>query len=214
MSRKVWRSIEDDYLREFYPHVPTRMLTSMFECSEAQIYSQAGRLGLKKSQAYLDSHYACRLRRGDDAGKSTRFKKGHTPFNKGMKYKAGGRSSETQFKKGQRAPNRKPVGAERVADSYLQRKLTDTGCTRKDWVAVHLLLWAEHNGPVPDGHAVVFKNGDKTDIRIDNMELISRGELMRRNTIHHLPRELADVCRLKGQVTRQINKRERNEKQD
>ncbi|MFW6284152.1 MAG: HNH endonuclease signature motif containing protein [Desulfosalsimonas sp.] len=109
-----------------------------------------------------------------------------------------------------------PVGSERVTkDGIRQRKVTDTGCPPRDWKSVHGLLWEKHYGPVPAGYIVVFKNGDRADIRIDNLEMISRAENMRRNTIHNLPEPLAEVCRLRGVLNRHIKKREReHEEQD
>ncbi|MGH8431787.1 MAG: HNH endonuclease signature motif containing protein, partial [Solimonas sp.] len=93
--------------------------------------------------------------------------------------------------------------------------VTDTGYTPDDYVEVHRLLWEEHFGPIPAGHTVVFRNRDKTNTRIDNLELITRAELMRRNSYHNnYPKEIGRVIQLRGQIVRQINKRARHEKQD
>jgi hypothetical protein len=90
----------------------------------------------------------------------------------------------------------------------------------KNWVPVHRLVWIEHHGPIPAGHAVAFKPGQHTsvleEITLDRLELVSRAELMRRNTYHKYPKEIAQLIQLRGALQRQINKRERqlNEKQD
>jgi hypothetical protein len=76
-----------------------------------------------------------------------------------------------------------------------------------DWVGVHILIWEAAHGPVPTGHAVCFKDGDKAHIELDNLECIPRTELMRRNSIHKLPEELKSVIRLKAAVVRTINRR-------
>lgn len=91
--------------------------------------------------------------------------------------------------------------------------MTDTGSTPHDWRMVHHLVWEQHTGrPVPEGHALVFRDGNPLNVDLDNLEQVTRAELMRRNTIHRLPEELADVCRLKGVLTRVINNRsQRNE---
>lgn len=126
------------------------------------------------------------------------------PWNKGMKgLQTGGR--ETQFKPGSRPHTWKPIGSERTVDGYLQRKVTDTGYPPRDWQPVHVLLWVEHRGPVPAGHAVRFKDGDRTHIAIDNLELISRAQLMRRNTLHNLPPELVETIRARSALVRRIN---------
>ena len=45
----------------------------------------------------------------------------------------------------------------------------------------HKYLWEKANGPIPSGHALIFKNGIKTDCRLDNLMLVSRAELLAMN---------------------------------
>lgn len=40
----------------------------------------------------------------------------------------------------------------------------------------HRLVWIEHNGPIPPKMEVHHRNGDMSDNRIENLELISRAE--------------------------------------
>lgn len=42
-------------------------------------------------------------------------------------------------------------------------------------------LWEKANGPIPNGHALIFKNGIKADCRLDNLMLVSRAELLAMN---------------------------------
>src|SRR5690606_8509597 len=117
-------------LRRYYPDHLTRAIADGLGRTERQVYQKARNLGLKKSEAYLASPDACRLRRGDNVGKASRFEKGQTPWNKGKPFKAGGRSHETQFKpgslSGRAAENIQPIGAERVSkDGYLERKVNN-----------------------------------------------------------------------------------------
>ena len=58
------------------------------------------------------------------------------------------------------------------------------------------------------GHVVAFKNNDRTDIRIENLQLLSKRELMLRNTIHNYPRPVRDAIRLVAKVKRRINAEE------
>jgi hypothetical protein len=203
MPRRVWPPTEIEYLRDRYPHVKGSLIAATLGVSLDDVYRMAKKLGLGKSDEFFagpDSGRTTGIR-----GKSQRFPKGSVPWNKGMKgLQMGG--VETQFKPGSKPGNWLPVGSHRYSkEGYLQRKVTDTGYPPRDWVGVHILLWTEANGPVPDGHAVSFKDGDKEHVLIENLELISRRDLMARNSVHNLPEELKGVIRIKAALTRKIN---------
>jgi hypothetical protein len=220
--RRFWTDAEDAVVRELYPDTQTAKIAQQLGRPVGAVYQRAQSLGLKKSERYLASPDACRLRRGDHIGRATQFKKGQEPPNKGLRRPgyAPGRMAETQFRKGERrgvaVKLYKPIGSERVSkDGYLERKTHDElpeGISREDanrlrqrrWKAVHNIVWEEANGAVPKGYAVTFVNGDKTDIRLENLTLVSRADLMRRNTIHNLPPELASAAQLIGQLKRRI----------
>jgi hypothetical protein len=211
---KFWTPEEEEQLRTLYPDTPTKDLAKRFGRTLGQVYRKANKMGLNKSEVYLASPHACRLRRGDHIGAKTQFTKGQKPWNAGMTgLKPKGRSAETTFKTGNKPHTWKPIGTERITDDgYLQRKVSDTGYPPRDWVGVHVLVWQEHHGPIPKGCTVVFKNGNKQDVRIENLEMISRQELMRRNTIHRYPPALKEVIRLAGKLKRTIE--DAHEKQD
>jgi hypothetical protein len=212
--RRPWAREDDILLRGIYPNAPTPQVARRLKRTVAAIYGRAQKLGLKKSPAYLASPAACRLRRGDQVGARFRFQKGHVPANKGLRRPGWGpgRMRETQFKKGVRrgAAVRlyKPIGTERISkDGYLERKVNDGLPLQARWRAVHLLVWEAAHGPLPEGHAIAFKNGDKRDVRLDNLECISRRDLMARNTVHNLPKPLAQTVQLLGALRRQINRK-------
>lgn len=214
--RRFWTAEEDAQVRALYPDTPTAELARRLNRRLSSVYQRAQKLGVEKSAAYLASPAACRLRRGDNVGAASRFPKGHVPANKGLRRPGWGpgRMKQTQFKKGERhgvaVRLYKPIGTERISkDGYLERKINEGLPLQKRWRAVHLLVWEAANGPLPRGHAVVFKNGDKRDIRLDNLELISRGDLMRRNTLHRYPKEIARAYQLIGAVNRKINRKAR-----
>lgn len=211
--RTVWTVEMVDVLRQFYQNFKTADVATMLGVSEGRAYQKANALGLKKSEAYLASPAACRLRRGDNVGAEHRFKSGQTSWNKGTNFAAGGRSLETRFKPGQLPKNTLPIGAYRVdKDGALQRKISnDKGNSSKRWRGVHELVWIAANGPLPAKHIVVFKPGMRTnvieEITLERVECVSLTENMRRNTIHNMPKELAEVAQLRGALNRQINKR-------
>jgi hypothetical protein len=215
-KRRFWLADEVEQLRRLYADTPTKKIAEQLQRDVKGVYVKAAELGLKKSAAYLAGPHAYRLRRGGGVGTATRFKPGQTPWNKGSHYVAGGRSAETRFKSGHRGGRAvqvyQPIGAERISkDGYLQRKVNDDLPFQRRWRFVHVLLWERHHGPVPKGHAIVFRDGDKRNLVIENLDCVSRQELMRRNTVHRLPKEFAELVQLRGALNRQINARSRKE---
>jgi hypothetical protein len=220
MSRRHFHPAELAMILRQYPHMPTKVIAAMVERTPSAVYQVALRVGIKKSPEYLASPAACRLRRGDAVGAPFRFPKGHVPANKGLRRKgwAPGRMAETQFKPGVRqgvaVKLYKPIGTERVSkDGYRERKVNDDLPLQRRWRAVHLIVWEAANGPVPKGHAIIFKNGDKTDIRLENLLCISRADNMRRNSYHRYPQPIPKLVQLRGALQRQINRKERRERQ-
>lgn len=218
MKRTPWTSDELATVRQLYADTPTAAIAAQLGRHVNLVYRAAARQGLRKSADYMKGPHACRLRRGDHVGAAYRFKPGQVPVNKGVKHPRGwapGRMSASQFRKGQKPHTWNPIGHERITDEgYLQRKITDTGETRHDYVNVHWLVWQAVHGPVPKGHALIFKNGNRSDIRLDNLELLTRAELMRRNSYHNrYPKEIGLLIQARGVLHRVINRRSR-EKQD
>lgn len=207
VSTASWGAADLDTLRRLYPDTNTKDLARILKRTVASVYNAAAVRGLKKSQIYLASPSACRLRRGDRVGAAHRFQPGHSPTNKGLRRPgwAPGRMASTQFSKGTMPHNWHPVGHERLTkEGYLQRKMADTGNTVDDYVEVHRLLWEERHGPLPSGLVLVFKDRNKANIVLENLEPITRRELMTRNSVHRLPKELADLIQLNGALKRKL----------
>ena len=113
-------------------------------------------------------------RHGLSNGRDTRFRPGRVPQNKGQKgvYFAG--CEKGWFRKGGVPPNHRPVGSERVnVDGYLEVKVAEP----KRWRHKHVIVWEKANGKVPKGHAVLFADGNRCNLDIDNLLLVSRAEL-------------------------------------
>ena len=214
MTRRPWHELERAFLVEHYPDMRTGDIAFVLRRTVGQVHNQAHKLGLHKSAAFLASEASGRISQRTHRGRLHQFPKGMTPWNKGRKMPAHvlERTAATQFKPGQRPQTWVPVGSTRITkDRCLQVKIADTRCTRRDFVPLALLIWEAAHGPAPAGHVVVFRPGvavDRTDplaIRAEHLECITRAELMARNTIHRLPKPLADVVRLRGALNRRIN---------
>ena len=212
-TRELWTAEQVAVLARLYSDTPTAKIAAQLGTSVSRIYAKADHLGLKKSAAYLASKAACRLRKGDTVGEQHRFKKGCTPWNKGMKGVCFG-GEATQFKPGQQPHNELPLGSYRISrDGNLQRKISnDKGSNSKRWRCVHELIWIEVNGAVPAKHIVVFKPGMHSttleEITLAKVECISMAENMRRNTCHRYGKDIAQLIQLRGAITRQLNQRE------
>jgi hypothetical protein len=123
---------------------------------------------------------------------------------------------DTQFKKGQVSHTWKPVGSTRLVDGYVYRKVSDVRNVpwTQNWTPEHVLIWTRARRRLPAGCVLVFCNGNRLDIRLDNLERLTRRELMARNSVHNLPKPLAQAVQLLGALNRQLRRKARDEKQD
>lgn len=223
-QKHQWTAAEDAVMRARYADETAANVARALGLSVVQVHNRARRLALRKSAAFTASDKAGRIRRGkrDPRMVSSQFRPGHVPANKGVKgWQAGGRSRQTQFKKGRpanEARNYVPIGTEKVDQKrkVLMRKVTDDPSIFpvKRWRPVHVLVWEAAHGPVPAGHIVVFKKGRKTfksaEITLDRLDLVTLVENMRRNTIHHqYPPDVVQVITLAAALKRKINNRSR-----
>ena len=116
-------------------------------------------------------------------GYSTRFRPGVQAWNKGKKWQdfmteEGMKNSRKYlFSAGNVPKNRKELGAvyER-SDGYLWIKVQD-GHLNKNWKQLHRYLWELENGPIPDGHMLIFLDGNRYNCNLDNLSLVTNGEL-------------------------------------
>jgi HNH endonuclease len=111
-------------------------------------------------------------RRGLSNGRDTRFPKGYkSPF--GWKKGESG-SKSTQFKNGHKPHSYKQIGTERVnGEGYIDVKIADPNV----WKAKHLMIWEKEHGVVPTGHVILFGDGNRRNLDIDNLILITRKQL-------------------------------------
>ena len=161
-----WSEEEKKYLMEI---VPGRHYDKILELMNNKFETQ-----FTKNQLI-----AAAKRYGVTTGFDGRYQPGHVPLNKGTKGLTG--ANKTSFKKGQQALNYRPIGSERICrDGYTEIKVADPN----KWKLKHRLIWEEANGPVPKGYALIFGDGDKRNIKLDNLLLVSRAQLARLNQNH------------------------------
>lgn len=59
------------------------------------------------------------------------------------------------------------------------RYLRDT-ISRTKMMYLHHVIWSEHNGPIPPGHKVAFKDGNHLNCALENLELLTNSEQVRK----------------------------------
>ena len=207
---RTWTQQEIDTLSRMYPDCFASEIARVLERSVSSIHDKARKLGLRCSAEKIRKSGL--MSSGNPNSIASRFKKGHIPGNKGQKISAEtyAMMSRTMFKKGNVPHNHREVGSERInVDGYIEVKVAEPG----KWMVKHRIIWEQHNGPIPPGYNVQFKNHNPLDCRIENLYLISKSEQMRteNSLIARYPKELQDVIRLKGAINRQIHLRERKD---
>ena len=214
MSRRApWTPQQLRLLRELYPDLLGETVTREIGRPLESVYAKAAELGLRKSEAFLASDRAGRIQRGkhSPAMVATQFRRGDSPWNKGLKGLCYEGSKATQFQQGQKPHTWMPIGSHRIAMGNLERKVNDLpGGNHVRWHPVHRLVWEAAHGPVPAGHIVVFRPGMHTAqleaITLDRIECITRAENAARNHPRNRSPELAKLVQLKGAITRQVNR--------
>lgn len=215
--RRTWTAAERATLRALYPSTRTTDIATQLSIDIHLVYSQASRMGLRKNAEFLATDKSGRILKGGKLSQATQFTPGQKPWNTGTHYHAGGRSPDTQFKRGNRPHTTQPVGAYRIVThhasgtQHLERKTSDAkGANHMRWTPVARLVWQATHGPVPPGHIVVFRPGQKTlvlqDITLGRIECITRAENARRNHPNSSNPEIARLVQLKGAITRQVNR--------
>lgn len=149
-----------------------------------EIFNETFQLNLSISQIRV-----AKKNRGLSSGVDARFKPGNVPFNKGT---TGGGYEPTQFKKGYRPHNAKPVGTEVVnGEGYIVVKVEEPS----KWISKHRLVWEKANGEIPKGHVLIFGDGNRENCQLDNLLLITRKQLAMLNS-HNLIKDHADLTKV------------------
>jgi hypothetical protein len=194
----------NDIIRERYPFEPTKKIADDLGLSESSVYNRAFAMGIKKDPVYLRS---TQYPPGYLGGKATQFQKGQIPPNKGQKMSKElyQKVAKTMFKKGSKPVNTQPIGTihqrkDTGGKMYQYIKIADS-----NWQLLNRYTWEQHNGPIPKGMVVVYKDGNYLNNDITNLLMITLKENMARNTIQRLPKELQQVMRLKCKLIKKIN---------
>lgn len=180
------------YIIENYPHKPTRVIAYFLDMSIYRVYNIASKRGIRKSPEFLASERSGIFIKGRQYGKQYQYEKGHVPANKGKKMPEHLKEKykHTWFKKGSIPPNTKYDGYISVRKDSHGTPYAHIRVSAGKFELLHRHIWEQQNGPIPAGHVVTFKNGNTSDFRIENLELITHKQNMLRNTRHNYPLDL------------------------
>lgn len=113
-------------------------------------------------------------------GLDGRFKPSHIPANKGKKMspEVYERCKATMFRPGNNPNNYRPVGSERVnVDGYIEIKVAEPN----KWDLKHRVVYRQHHGEIPKGGNIIFADGNRLNVDINNLLLTTDAELARMN---------------------------------
>ena len=101
------------------------------------------------------------------------FKKGFTPWNKGLKGYMG--ANKTSFKKGTIPPNQVPIGTESITKGgYIKVKVGEPN----KWKLKQRYIYEQHYGEIPKDCNVIFADKNIRNFDINNLILVSKAEML------------------------------------
>jgi hypothetical protein len=197
MKKPRWTCDDLTLMHTRYPHESTATLAAELGRSVESVYQCAMRLELVKTPEFMASPAAGRIPPGGDH-RGQRFLPGHQA--------ALGNRSQT----GKRNPRRAALGTVITSGSlgYAWIKVLDLGSWPQGWRPLHHVVWEQAHGPIPPEHLVTFRDGNRANVVIENLELVDKVAWMLRHSISSLPPELASLMRLKAKLVRTIAQRE------
>lgn len=132
------------------------------------------------------------------SNRCTQFKPNHLPHNAGTKGVV--KPNSGSFKKGRPSLNQVSIGSERInVDGYVEIKVADPN----KWDLKQRVVWRLHNGDIPTGEMVRFKDGDRKNTDIDNLFIVNRSTnaiLNNRYKLNDQPLELKNSIILMAKI--------------
>lgn len=196
-----------NYIRENYKGVGPTEMTRRLQKDLGASYE------LGQIKAYYKNHHY-------NSGIDGRFKPGRVSETKGkhwddfMDPDKQENSRKTTFKEGHIPANKLPVGTIRKnKDGYMLIKVQEHGSQWERWKMLHRLNWGKANGPIPRGKVLIFRNGNREDCRVENLQLISwrESQMMTRKKLRSEDPELTDIGLTTAKIMIKANDRRRKQ---
>lgn len=205
--KRLWTSDELEYVRQNYANNYTKDIALAINRSSRAVYQAAINLNVRKSPEFIKISLEREAEKLKVLGAKTRFKPGNISHNKGQKMSKEiyERVKVSMFKKGNEPHNTRYDGHERLdpKDGYIYIRIR-----KGKYVLKHRLIWEQHYGPIPKGNIIVFKDKDKYNLNIDNLQMITKRENMLRNTVTKYPLELQQIIKLNNKLKTTLNEKQ------
>lgn len=176
-----WSNYEKDYIIAKYPDTLTEKIANHLGLTVIQVYRFAHKNGLKKTIEFKYSEESGCITQKNCAerGAEFRFKKGHTPWTKGLKGLQIKGSEKGWFRKGHVPAGTLSDGHITIRHNHKERNAAPykwIRISKGKWKMLHVFNWEKKHGPVPKGKIIVFKDGDTMNCDPDNLMDITRAE--------------------------------------
>lgn len=123
-------------------------------------------------------------------------------------------SPKTEFKKGQKAINRLPIGSvrareDRSGNPQVYIKLTDTGNSNRDWAPYNRYLWEQEHGPIPEGMCIAYLDGNPKNCVLENLICVPRSAItyVNKNGLKHSDPDMMKTQYLTAMLHNEVKKR-------
>lgn len=146
-----------------------------------------------------------------NSGLTGRFEKGHKTFNKGKKWddympiESQKKCKGTTYRKGNIPHNHRTIGSERITkEGYVEVKIKEPN----KWLLKHRHIYEKEYGKIPDGYNLIFLDGNRQNIDLSNLKLVSKAEdlIMNRNKLFKKNKDLTNTGTLLARVIDKGNK--------
>jgi len=191
---KVWTESEMAEFISLFPTTPNKELMVKFNCTYNVIRNIARNNGLKKSKEYWDDYLKNKAH-----NHLPKFKKGQESWCKGTKGVMNN-GNKTRFTKGQEPHNKKPIGHISRSRDHLTIK-TEQGVKQ-----LQRYIWELHYGEIPPRSIIRFKDGNKRNFDIENLELCNRAYSLKDKHPLKYPEDIRNAILIKREITKYINK--------
>lgn len=197
---KHWKRMDDReklIIEDMFPDHTAVEIGTILNREPSAVRRYAKIRGLKKSDVYR------KLISSKEAAHG--FKKGYTPWNLGIKMSDSTKKKilKTRIELGYDFK----IGQETTdGRGYILIK-TEDGLVYK-----HRYIWIKSGRTIPEGYILRFKDKNRNNVTLDNLELISLKDIARENANWaKYPRELLTTFKLISKLTKKINTIEEDE---